>query len=193
LAWQAGVLSQDTDHGDVTVPQAAYVSTTGECNCCGCESCQSNLVVELEASGPSHYGASRRPPSSWFLSISTDVCTNAEKTAKDSLLWTLVENSEGHTHIEPGYCIPGEDGSAWWLQPFDYQTSDGGQTISYRIWPDRGVTVSAYGVPIALRDLNGDGDIETLWTSWMGYVCGDWDASVRACKVDEVAYKKPLY
>ena len=78
----------------------------------------------------------------------------------------------GPAHADEGACVPGEDGSAWWVQGWDVDDSDSGWWEGYRVWPGGRVSVRRGGRPLALRDLNGDGDVETLWDCSWGWCDG---------------------
>lgn len=69
-----------------------------------------------------------------------------------------------------GRCLAGADGTAWWVQPVDL-TTDAGAYRSYRVAADRSVSEKTDRVPLGLRDLDGDGDVETLWQCPWGWQC----------------------
>ncbi|GDX82700.1 hypothetical protein LBMAG42_45110 [Deltaproteobacteria bacterium] len=148
--------------------RAAYVHATNQCDCCGCGVCQTTLAVlvqPLSGTETPVFGSSRRPPESWFDELPEQTCTRAEAVARASALWQVPTtiDSDKPAMIEPGHCVAGTDGATWWVQPFDFRTTDSGQHRSYRISKSGAVTARTENVPVALRDFDGDGDAETLW------------------------------
>ena len=132
--------------------RGAYVYTSGECNCCGCESCQTNLQIDFEALGErgrTHpLAASRRPPPSWFRSLSKADCAKAEQAARQSSPWD-VPHFEGDPKKPAtpggGDCIAGDDGSVWWQQVWHHpemsDMEDDSVLRTYRIVKGRVVGV----------------------------------------------------
>ena len=105
------LLAHDTDFGGVAVPaaidevgvapwwilpsadrpaklgifRAAYLATTGECDCCGCVPCATSLQVDVDPiDGPPErmLGATRRPPASWFVDVSQASCVGVEAAVR---------------------------------------------------------------------------------------------------------------
>jgi hypothetical protein len=151
--------------------RAAFLETTGECNCCGCVSCATTLEVLLaplsEATAkrpPRPLGASRRPPGSWSRGVSEEGCEGAQARAEASELWSVPVWDGDEPPIARsigGRCLPGE-GTSWWVNHWVFDGEEGAETRSYAIRGGRVVAVRGT-TPLAHRDLDGDGDAETLW------------------------------
>ena len=173
-------LSSATGAAELAVFRAAYVQSTVGRVYPGHDCCGTQLDVALEPLGGSaavSRAASRRPPAFWLIPIPDAPCVGAENTARTSALWEVpLSQSDFRLGMpalpDAGYCVPGEDGSAWWVQPWDVETTDWPTYRSYRVWPGRGVTARVDDRALALRDLDGDGDVETLWECSLLWGCG---------------------
>ena len=194
------VLPSATAPAEMAFFRAAYVNTSlGDCNCCGCDSCQTTLSLEFERLGvpgqliPSPLGASRVPPSSWFRSVSTDGCKTAEQIAMASPRWDVP--GYGGDVSKParrgeGSCVAGENGSVWWQQPWHHpELADQESDVVFRSYRIAGGKVVATGplsvssstgnttltqsteLLYAWRDFDGDGDAEALWRCSYGGYC----------------------
>jgi hypothetical protein len=111
---------------------AAYVSTSGECNCCGCESCQTKLEVAFWAPGDAAsatvVGASRRPPTAWFHGADAGGCKDAEQRSRASPRWDVPlwdDDTTKPATLGSGQCVPAADGTVWWVQRWTHPEMDG--------------------------------------------------------------------
>jgi hypothetical protein len=192
------MLATATDAAQVAVFRGAYVYTSGECNCCGCETCQTTLNVALEPLGmrerTQYLAASRRPPASWSRALSRDGCAKAEQIARKSPKWEVPRyggDAKKPATPGPGSCIPGDDGSIWWQQAWnhpemsDFESNEVLRT--YRVLEGRvervgkltpSHTSSAEGTLawttrtiVAWRDLDGDGRADEVNPCPFGNSC----------------------
>lgn len=191
------VLATATSAAQVAVFRGAYVYTSGECNCGGCETCQTTLNLSFELLGkrePIRYlAAARRPPASWFRALSTEGCAKAEQTARKSPKWEVPlygGDAKKPATAGAGKCIPGDDGSVWWQQAWHHpELSDmeSDEVLrTYRIQEGRVVQVgrlsNAHGNAqgamawtaspvVAWRDFDGDGKPDELTPCPFGGYC----------------------
>lgn len=105
---------------------AAYLATTGDCDFGGAERiCGVQLAIALapvtgEAS--TYLGATRNPSKGWFSMLSTEPCAGVEALVRASTAWksaaTLAISEGAPVTEEKGRCVPGDDGTVWWVQPY---------------------------------------------------------------------------
>lgn len=202
------VLPSATAPAEMVFLRVAYVNTTlGDCNCCGCISCQTTLSLQFERLGHpgeavvSPLGASRTPPGSWFQSVPTDGCKTAEQVAMVSAKWQVP--TYGGDATKParkgeGSCVAGEKGTVWWQEIWHHpELADQESDVVFRSYRISGGKVIATGplnvssstgnttltqsteLLYAWRDFDGDGDVEALWRCSYGGYCRQEEQPTR--------------
>ncbi len=177
------ILPSATEEARPAVFRAATVRRSGECNCCGCESCQIVLEVELEEWGTPgkaarKLGASREPPASWFQQVRASPCANPaalERAVSRDPRWRSMLAAVAEDELDRGSpstprCLPASDDSAWWTLPWGESDTDWPVYLSAQI-KDGKVVRTEGREPVAARDLDGDGDVDLLWKCPYGELC----------------------
>jgi hypothetical protein len=185
------ILPSATEAAVPAVFHSARIQLSGECNCCGCVSCQTTLEVDLESLGKpgepvSTLGASVQPPASWMRQVSTAPCADPPGLERivtsdpkgTAALAAAAANPESGKPSAPT-CLPASDGSAWWTQSFGEEDTDWPTHVSAHVEKGK-VTRVAPKKPVAARDLDGDGDVDVLWPCPYGRLCTDQTEKARS-------------
>ncbi len=186
------ILPSATEEARPAVFRAARIRRSGECNCCGCESCQIALEVELEEWGTPgraarKLGASRNPPTSWFQPVSASPCANPsalDRVVSSDARWKSMLAAVAADELDRGTpskprCLPSSDGSAWWTLPWGEDDTDWPVYLSAQI-KDGKVVRTEGREPVAARDLDGDGEVDLLWKCPYGELCTAETERVRS-------------
>ncbi len=192
------VLPENNAPAQPALLRSAWVYSSGECNCCACESCQTTLELDFEIMGApgvaTVLGATRDPPASWFRQAATESCAQAERIARSSARWEAPLQVSGPPTVPArmmsGTCFPGDDGTVWWEQSWAGQAAgeeDLSMFRSYQIADGRVIAVGELHViaidtgPLGAREAVG-------WSSMPLVAWRDLDGDGRSERLMRCRY-----